>query len=62
MKFIIKNSKGTYYKGMTGIGPQFGATDEEAMKFDDIVSANQEMLKHSFAFFDCEVEGYDSFN
>lgn len=35
-RFRIKDtSTGTYYAGMTGIGPRFGATREQAETFDD---------------------------
>lgn len=36
MKFRIKNAmNGTYFRGMTGIGPAFGATWEDAEVFEN---------------------------
>ncbi len=62
MKFIIKDTiSKTYYKGMTAIGPRYGASDEEAMQFDSLEDANAEMCKHSMGFLMAEVEGIDSF-
>jgi hypothetical protein len=32
-EYVIKHANGTYYRGMTGIGPRFGGTVEEAERF-----------------------------
>lgn len=56
MKYVIKSDNKTYYKGLTGIGPCFGATKDKAMLFDRKWDAETEMLSHSFAFFGCTIE------
>lgn len=52
----IKSENGTYYRGMTAIGPMFGGTKEQATQFNTIQEAAMEMTRHSFAFIGCEVE------
>lgn len=37
--FRIRDSRGSYFKGMSGIGPRFGATFADAVTFDDGMEA-----------------------
>jgi len=57
-KYYIKHPNGTYYKYMTMIGPCFGAkTPEESdMPFKCKEDAAREMMKHSFAFTNCNIK------
>jgi hypothetical protein len=55
-KFVIRGSNGTYFECWTGIGPCFGATKENAMRFDTEQEARLETCKHSFAFFGSRIE------
>ena len=52
---VIKHNNGTYYKGWTGIGPCFGATKEDALRFQDAFDAAHEMGRH-WCFGSCVVE------
>jgi len=56
MSWVILGENKTYYECMTGIGPCFGATKEEAKKFQTKKDAIHETFKHSFAFFGSEIE------
>jgi len=44
------------FQRMTGIGPMFGGTKEEAMVFDDKIEAAQMMGRHSYAFVMADIE------
>jgi len=55
-KFLIRNGNGTYFRCWTGIGPCFGASREEAERFDTEQEARMETCKHTYAFSDCEIE------
>jgi len=60
MKYLIKDKQsGTYYKQMTGIGPMYGATKDEAMKFDTEKEAIGETCKHSYGFMLAEIKSLD---
>lgn len=50
--FRIIHSNNTYYKGMTAIGPCFGAAKEDAATFDTLEDAIIEMQQHPIGF--CE--------
>lgn len=54
MSVVIRKSEGNYYKGLSPIGPRFGATKEEACEFADEIAASKAMSH--FAFSDCEIE------
>ena len=43
---VIKHDNGTYYKEMTGIGPCFGGTLQEAKRFPDCEDADRERGLH----------------
>lgn len=53
--FRIKYDGGSYFQGMTGIGPRFGGTKDEAETFDDKMEAAR-MLGSHFGFTMAEVE------
>lgn len=54
IKYVIKKSRGNYYKMPTQIGLCFGATKEEAQTF--ISRADAAMSMRHYAFADCEIE------
>ena len=54
--YRIRNSAGSYYAGMSGVGPRFGATKADAKTFSCMADAAKEMGKHAVAFGDCEIE------
>lgn len=45
-KYILLGANGTYYRGMTPIGPRYGATKAEALQFDSRESLSHEMGRH----------------
>jgi hypothetical protein len=49
MKYAIQYNDGGYYKGMSGIGPMFGGSIDEAMPFETCMDATMECTSH-FAF------------
>lgn len=54
-EYLIRHDNGTYYRGMTPIGPAFGAkTAEEAVRFKDRIAAATEFIRH-WAFGECAV-------
>lgn len=54
-KFIIKHSNGSYYIGWTAIGPQFGSSKKDALRFESKNDAISESGKH-FGFVQTEIE------
>lgn len=52
--FVIRKAENNYYNLNTPIGPCFGATKENARKFDSRIDASN-IMGH-FAFADCEIE------
>lgn len=46
VKFILRGSNGTYYRGMVAIGPCFGGTKAEALRFDSRLALAAEMSRH----------------
>ncbi len=53
--FRIKYSDGGYFQGMTGIGPMFGGTKQEAVIFDDKMEAGRTLGSH-FGFTMADIE------
>ncbi len=51
----IKYQDGGYFQGMTGIGPMFGGTKEEAQVFDDKIEASRALSSH-FGFTMADIE------
>ena len=56
MKYAIKNSNGTFFEQMTGIGPAFGVDLEHAQKFDTVEDAVAMQGTHMLGFSTTEIE------
>lgn len=58
MTYAIRHDNGTYYTGFTGIGPRFGGTEGQAIKYTTKDEAIRVSCHWAFAEADVvEVEG-----
>ena len=56
-RFVIRDKQsGTYYAGTTAIGPCFGASKADAMRFTLKSDAQNVMASHAIAFVMAEIE------
>lgn len=58
-KLVIRNANGTYFWKWTVIGPCFGATLQQAKRFDSREDAADTQCRHAIAFVGTEVEEVD---
>ena len=54
-RYRLRHDNGSYYKGMSGVGPSFTKNSKEAKTFSSRYNAGIEMLGH-WAMGDCRVE------